>query len=999
MPEFALGEFEHLVLLTLVRLGGRGHAAPVVAELETATGRTAAPAAVFIALRRLEQRGLVRSTQARSAARRRGTRPPRLPADSRRRRPAAPGTPDPGAALGPKWRGAGGLVSAAPPTPAVRLLRALLPADLREDALDDLADQYDIHLTKHGRAAADRWYWRHLPGFAARLRIATTLGGPLTAPEPRPPADRPEENAMRSSLTDLRYGARSMARNPAFTAIAVLTMALGIGATAAIFSVVRSVLLRPLPFPEPDRIVQLWETRAERDMFQISFTYANFWDVRDMNRTLEAVGAIRWNSMNLTGAQEPLRLSVAGVTEGFFRALGVNPVAGRLFARGEDAPGSDARIAVLSHSFWNTRFGADPAAVGRDLVLDGQSYRIIGVLPPGTPWLDAAPVFVPFIRPATLNRDSWELPVVARLAPGVTLAAAQADLDGIAKQLASTYPQAKGMGIAVEGTASWVASDSLRRALWVLVGAVGFLLLIACVNLANMLLARATTRTRERAMRSALGASRGRIIQQALTESLFLSALGAAVGLALAYGAVRVFRSLDPGAIPRLADARIDGWVLLVTLGTALFTTVVTGIVPVLRAPYADMASALREGDRGMKGHRSGGRLRRALVTAEVALSLMLLVGAGLLVRSFGRILGVERGFRSEDRVMFDIGFPQSRTDEASARSGQELVDFLGRLRARPGIASAAVVHLTPLGGSGTGMGFGAADRPDATGKEIPWAGWRIISSDYFKTMGVPLLAGRDFTEQDRIGKPWKVIISRRIADLLWPGQDAIGHRLVLWKGQGTDDGEVVGVVGDMRDWGLTDDPTYSVYLPTYGYGMSPAHVVVHTRLPTGTLVPMVRSMLTELDPTLPLSDVRTMDTLVGDSVASRRFTMLLLAALAVIALVLALAGIYGVLSYAVSQRRSEMGVRMALGASAGSVMRLVMRQGMQPVVVGLVVGIASAMALSRFMSSLLFGVTPGDWPTYAAVALLLLGAAALSCFVPARSALRVDVTASLREE
>lgn len=890
-------------------------------------------------------------------------------------------------------------MSAAPPAWGERLLGALLPADVRDDALDDLADQCELHLTRSGRGAADRWYASQLLVFPLRIHVATLLGGPLGTPQPRRLPARRTEPRMRSALTDLRYSARSMARNPAFTAIAVLTMALGIGATAAIFSVVRSVLLRPLPFPEADRIVQLQETRAERDMFEISFTYANFWDVHDEARTLEAIGAIRWSSRNLIGGAEPMRLSVAGVTEGFFRALGVTPVAGRLFVRGEDEPGSDARIAVLSHSFWTTRFGADRTIVGRDIVLDGESFRVIGILPPGTPWLDAAPVFVPFVRPDAPNRDSWEIPVVARLAPGVTKAAAQADLDRIAAHLASTYPEAKGMGISMQGTDEWVATESLRRALWILVGAVGFLLLIACVNLANMLLARATTRSRERAMRAALGASRARIVQMAMTESLVLSVLGAAVGLALAYGAVRVFRSLDAGAIPRLADARIDGWVLLVTLATTLFTTIVTGLVPVLRAPFRDMSSALREGDRGVKGHRTGGRLRHVLVTAEVALSLMLLVGAGLLVRSFGQILGVERGFQTANRVLFDIGFPQAQSDSASERSGLALMDIVARIRARPEVTSAAVVHVTPLGGSGTGMGFGAADRPDATGKEIPWAGWRIVSNDYFKTMGVPLLAGRDFTEQDRIGKPWKVIVSRRIAELLWPNENAIGRQLVLWKGQGTSEGEVIGVVGDMRDWGLTDDPTYSVYLPTYGYGMSPAHVVVHTSLSTGTLVPMVRSILGEVDASLPLSDVRTMDTLVGDSVASRRFTMLLLTALAVIALVLALAGIYGVLSYAVSQRRSEMGVRMALGASGGSVLRLVMLQGMRPVVAGLVVGIASAVALSRFMTSLLFGVTAGDWPTYAGVALLLLGAAALSCFVPARSALRVDVTKALREE
>jgi putative ABC transport system permease protein len=886
-----------------------------------------------------------------------------------------------------------------PPRAASRLLRALLPDELGEEALDDLADQYDLHSTRSGRATADRWYWRQVPVFALRLRLATVLGGSLASPGPRRAAAYPEENAMHSTLTDLRYGARGIARSPGFTAIAVVTIALGIGATAAIFSVVRSVLLRPLPFPEPDRIVQLSETRADRDMFDISFTYANFWDVHDMNRTLDAVGAIRWRSMNLTGAAEPLRLRVAGVTEGFFRALRVTPMAGRLFARGEDAPGTDARIAILGHTFWTTRFGADRTVIGRPLTLDGQPFQIVGVLPRGTPWLDAAEVFIPFVRPARLDRDSWELPVVGRLARGVTPAAAQADLDRIARHLAATYPEAKGLGIRVQSSERWVASDTLRRALWVLVGAVGLLLLIACVNLANMLLARATTRGRERAMRAALGASRSRVVQLALTESLLLSALGAAAGLALAFGAVRVFRTLNPGDIPRLADAGIDGWVVLVALGTAVFTTIITGLVPALRTPYHDVVTALRESERSVAGHRKGSRLRHALVAVEVALSLVLLVGAGLLVRSFGRVLGVERGFHSENRAMFSVGFPSSRTEAESNRSSQRLTDVLARLRSRPEITSAAVVHMRPLAGTGTGMGFGAVDRPDATGKEIPWAGWRVVSNDYFKTMGLPLIAGRDFTEQDRIGEPWRVIISRRIAVLLWPGQDAVGRRLVLWKGQGTSEGEVIGVVGDMRDWELTEDPTYSVYFPTYGYAMSPANFVVHTRLSTGALVPLVRSMLAEVDPTLPIADVQTLDALVGDSVASRRFTMTLLAALAVTALVLALAGIYGVLSYAVSQRRSEMGVRMALGASKGSVLRLVMLQGMRPVVIGLVVGVAGAVALSRFMTSLLFGVTPSDWPTYAGVALLLLVAAALSCFVPARDALRVDVTAALREE
>lgn len=887
---------------------------------------------------------------------------------------------------------------AQPPRLAARLLGALLPADVRDDALDDLADLHAARLTSIGRAAADAWYWRQVPLFAVRLRLASAFGGSLASHAPRYTPDPPREKTMHSMLSDLRHGARSTFRNRGFTAIAVLTLALGIGASASIFSVVRSVLLRPLPFPESERLVEVWETRPERDMFQISFTYANFFDVLDMNRSFESMGAIRWSSMTYLGDKEPARLSVAATTVGFFRALGVSPVVGRVFVAGEDARGSDTRLAVLSHAFWTSRFGADRSLVGRLLTLDREAYRVIGVLPPGTPWLDAADVFIPFTRPAQLDRDSWELPVIGRLARGVTLEAASADLQRIATRLSEQYPEAKGMGIRVGTSDSWVASDSLRRALWVLVGAVGFLLLISCVNLANMLLARSTTRGRERALRAALGATRGRVVQLALAESAVLGLLGGAAGLALAFGIVRMLRNFNPGGIPRLADVQVDGWVLLVTLGTALVTSLATGLVPALRIPYHDVVSALREGERSVAGHRRLGRVRHLLVAIEVALSIVLLVGAGLLVRSFGRVLGVDRGFVTEHRVMATVGLPPaSRAD--SARAPQLLVNLLERLRSIPQVTAAAVVHIPPLQGAGTGMGFGAADRPDATGTEIPWAGWRIVSNEYFKTLGLSLVAGRDFTEQDKIGDPWKVIISKRIADQLWPGETAVGRRLVLWKGQGTSSGEVIGVVSDMRDWGLTDDPTYSVYFPVYGTSLSPAYVVMHTTLSTATLVPMLRSVIAEFDPTVPISGATTLDEIVGDSVAARRFTMLLLASLAVVALILALAGIYGVLSYAVSQRRSEMGLRMALGATGRSVLRLVMVQGMRPVVIGLVVGIVGALALSRFMASLLFGMTPADWPTYVAVATLLAGAAVLACYVPARDALRVDVTATLRDE
>ncbi|MGQ0650054.1 MAG: ABC transporter permease [Gemmatimonadaceae bacterium] len=760
-----------------------------------------------------------------------------------------------------------------PPRLAERVLGALLPRGCRDEALDELAELYEWRLASGSDVtAATCWYWRQLPGFALRLHWSTLVNGPLGPPSIRvQPTIRTWSDRMRSLTTAVRYATRAMLRTPAFTAIALLTLALGIGANAAIFSVVRTVLLRPLPFPEPERIIELNETHTGRDA-GASFAHDNFWDVRDMNRTLEAVGAIGWSSMTLSGGAEPQRLSVASTSVGFFQALGVQARSGRLFLRGEDEPGADGRIVVLSHGFWTTRFGGDPTVLDRTITLDGEGYRVIGVLPPGTPWLDVAEAFVPLVRRPGANRTSWELLVIARLAPGATVATARTDLAAVARRIAEAQAEVRDLGIRVGTTEDWVASPNLRRALLVLMGAVGFLLLIACVNLANMLLARATARVRERALRSALGASRTRVVQLALIESLLLGMAGAALGVGLALVALHYLRAFNPGDIPRLVEARIDLWVLLIALGAGLVTSVLTGLVPALRTPYDDLVSGLREGERSVAGGRRAGRWRRSLVALEVALSLVLLVGAGLLVRSFSNVLGVERGFRTENRLMFTVGFSGARSEAQAVRQGHQLTELLSRIRAMPQVTAAAVVHLRPLRGAGTGMGFGAADRPDATGSDIPWAGWRLVSNDYFRTLGLPLVAGRDFTEQDLIGmQPRRVIISNRIAELLWPGQNAIGRQLVLWKGQDGSAGEVIGVVGDMRDWGLTDDPTYAVYIPTSGAGLSPAHYVVHSTVPTAVLVPMIRAALTELDAGLPLSEVQSLDDLVGDSVASRR--------------------------------------------------------------------------------------------------------------------------------
>ena len=893
------------------------------------------------------------------------------------------------------------MTSTGTPRISTAVLSALLPKGVRDEALDELRDGYLLRAAEHGRATANRWYRRQVPAFAIRVRLAILTGGSL-APPIESHACEPSLNGserMTTILADLRYGARAMVRNPVFSAIAVLTLALGIGANAAIFSVVRTVLLRPLPFPEPDRLVQVWEARLDRGWNQSSFTHANFWDVQDMNRSFSAMGAITYGSINLAGKDNPELLSVAYVTTGFLRALGVTPLAGRVFADGEDRVGADARIVVLSHRLWTTQFGGDRSIVGRDVTLGGQAYRVIGVLPAGTPWLDAGDLFMPLHRTPNENRGSFELTAIARLAPGVTIGAARADLNRVASQLASQYPEAKGMGVTIQPSEGWVASDSLRRALWVLMSAVGFLLLIACVNLANMLLARSTGRIRERAMRAALGATRGRVIQTAVAESFLLGVLGAAIGLAIAFGVVRLLRAFDPGDIPRLSEVSIDGLVLVITLGAALLTSIVTGLAPALGTPYHDIVAALREGERSVVGNRRTVGLRGALVSVEVALSLMLLVGAGLLIRSFGAILDVDRGFQTENRVLFNVTFPNPQNDADVQRLSALRTQLQARIEALPQVTEAAAVSIGLLRGTGTGMGFAAQDKPSPPNDAVPWAGWRLITPNYFRTLGVPIIAGRDFNAQDVIAKPWRVVISHRIAERLWPGENAVGRQLILWKGQSEGVAEVIGVAGDMRDWDLADTPSYSVYMPFNGNGWNPSTFIVHTTAAPTAIVPVVRSMLAELSPSSPVSNVRTVDELVGESVAARRFTMLLLTALAAVALLLALAGVYGVLSYSVSRRRTEIGMRMALGASRASVLRLVVSQGMRPVMIGLVVGVLGALGLSGYMASLLFGVTRLDAPTYVGVAALLTAAAVLACYLPARDAMKVDVLTALREE
>ena len=801
---------------------------------------------------------------------------------------------------------------------------------------------------------------------------------------------------------ELRQSLRALRRNPGLTAVGAIMLALGMGASTVVFSVFYAALLRPLPFRDADRVVQLWETRQDQSWSQASFTEANFWDVRSQNRTFAEVATYHSGEANLTGDGPAEKVTRSWVSAGFFRTLGVSPVLGRDFSYDEGG-GSAPQVVILGNRFWKSRFGADPGILGKTLRLDDRVYTVVGVLPPGEPWIDDQ-TYVPFAQRPDADRTSFEFDVIARLAPGVSRGAARADLQRIAGVLAQSYPKEdKGIGFRMAPSSTWVAGDATRRALWVLLGAVTFLLLIACLNIANLLLARGISRKREIAVRTALGAGRARLVRFVMMESVLLSGIGAALGLALAYGSLHAIRAIDVRGIPRLADARLNPWVLGFAALIAVLTGVLSGLAPALQAPASGIAASLRDGDR-QTGSRAQGRLRTILVTGEVALSFLLLVGAGLLIRSFVELMSVNPGFQTENRLLFSVSMPNSYWEKGV---GKEFLDrFFARLAAVPQVIAAGAVSQRPVEGGDPGMGIVSSASPEQAGRNVPWAGWRVVSPGYFRAVGLPLLAGRLFDEADEPvwaerGQPLPqrhVVISRRLAKLIFPNQDAVGKHVILWKGQSGGDAEVVGVVGDMRERGLASEPTLTVYLP-YGRNARTTEFVVHTRGNPLVLVPTVRSIVASLDPNLPVADVRSFDEVVRRSVAPQRFNTILLGVFSGLALLLATTGIYGVLSYSMSRRTSEIGLRVALGANGASILRMAVSQGMRPVLAGLALGAVGAAWLSRYFAALLFDVRPLDALTYLAVAALLLAASLAACCLPGLRAMRIDPADALRIE
>ena len=802
---------------------------------------------------------------------------------------------------------------------------------------------------------------------------------------------------------DAAFALRQLRFAPGLSLIAVLTLALGIGSTAAIFSVLHAVVLRPLPFPHPERIVHLWSLERGEER---SLSPGNFFAFRNETRSLEHLSALQNASFNLTGDGPPERILGARVSAGYFAAFQARPALGRVFSEAEDQP-SREQVVVISSRLWHDRFGADPGVVGRPIRLNGLPYTVVGVMPASFSLrADGPQVWAPMAletEKATEFSNNY-LQVFGRLRPGISLQEAQSEVTALARRLEERAPDDnKGKGALLGGFADRLVGGYRERFL-VLLGAVGCVLLIACVNVSNLLLARGAARSREIAIRAALGAGRGRIVRQLLTESLVLGLAGAAAGLALAYGGVRFLVAISPPGVPRLEQAAIDGTALAFLLAVSLAASLAVGLMPALRTTRPDLQGMLKEGGRSLGGSPRD-RVRSTLLVTEVALALVLLAGAGLLIRSAIRLQQVEMGFDPEGVLTAQISLPSSDYPDNSriVATAQRIVEEVEHL---PGVESAAAASILPFSRWNTSSTLTIEGKVTKERSEQIDGNTRVVTPGYLSTLKVPRLRGRDFTPADREDAPRVVAINATLARMAWPGEDPIGKRLAY---SSTDDKpdwlEVVAVVGDFRQGRLERAVQPELYLPLpqavgflqNGNGASVAIVAKASgKADPSTLAEPLRRAVQAVDPRLPVFDLKTMNQLRAATVALTRFNTLLLTALGLIGLVLAAVGIYGVIAYFVSQRTSEIGLRMALGATKGKVLAMIVLQAMRPVVVGLILGLGGAFVAARAITGLLFGITANDPATFTGVLVVLTAAALLASWLPARRAARVDPTRAL---
>jgi predicted permease len=814
--------------------------------------------------------------------------------------------------------------------------------------------------------------------------------------------DRSSLSFVDSTLQDLRYGIRMLLKHKGFTAVAVLTLALGIGANTAIFSVVKAVLLNPLPYHEPDRLMTLSEAHASAGEMGIS--WPNYQDWQRRAHSFTEMAASRPITLNLTGVEQPLRLSGRAVTWNFFRVLGVQPQLGRDFTSEDDKVGSTPTI-ILSDNIWKRSFGATPQVLGRTLNLSGTAYTVVGVLPSGFEFSAQEDVYAalggwlkPY--PAWYARDSHPaLRAVARLKPGITLTVAQSEMMQIAAQLEREYPATNsGQTAVVKGLQANLVGE-VRPVLLVLLGAVGFVLLLACVNVANLLLARAAARQQELAVRLALGARRGRLLRQLLTESLLLALLGGASGVLLGRWLLKGLLSLAPSDLPRLATVQLDSGVLLFTAGITLATGLLFGLLPAWHATRTELHGMLKQAGRavGVSGARQ--RVLNTLLVVEVSLALLLMTGAGLMARTMYRVLQEEPGFRPDHllTLRFDLSGPRY-SDLARRQSFYN--EVITRLESTPGIEAAAFTRALPIGGSEEGNLFTVADQASPDRTHQPQGPITAISSGYFQTLGIQLLQGRAFTEADSANSPPVIIVNETLARRFWPNQNHIGKRLKLgWPESPTPWCEVVGVVADVKQNGFIAPTLPQAYFPLTQLPRTQLYLVVRTKTEPAVQTAAVRAVVRTVEPELPLYQIRTMEEVFNRVLLTQRAALGLLGSFAALALVLAVIGIYGVMSYAVAQRTHEIGLRAALGARPRDLLKLILANGMKLASVGAGCGLVAAGALTRLMERLLFGVSPTDWLTFAAATGVLTLVALATGYLPARRAARVDPLVALKSE
>jgi putative ABC transport system permease protein len=830
---------------------------------------------------------------------------------------------------------------------------------------------------------------------ADRAHAAPRLDRLTSALEALPPSQPQRGLALMLThfLRDARYAIRQLIKAPGFTTVAIITLALGVGTTTAIFSVVNGVLLRPLPYPEPQSLLRVHELVPNYGRFSVA--PATFLDWRQQNSVFERLAAYQGVGGTFTDVEGPARIQGAAVSWDIFELLRVAPARGTGFTADQDRPKAN-NVIVLSHGLWQRRFGGDPNIVGTSVSLSGVPVTIVGVMPPDFYFPSrTAEYWRPIaLNPANASRGGHFLCVIGRAKPGVDIARAATEMKAISERLALQYPDSSAKESAEVVSLHEQVVGGIRPALLTLLAAVGVVVLIACANVANLLLVRASVREKEVAIRTALGAGRRRLVMQMLAESLVLAVTGGALGLFLAYLALTPIQTLSAGSIPRVADITIDRMVLLFALGVSVLTGVLFGLAPAWHASRAGVGAVLKEGGRSSVG--TGGRwVRATLLVVEMALSIVLLVGAALLLRSFAKLTNVNPGFEADRVLAFQVALPQGAYPEDSNRVA--FFDrLLERLTATPGVRSAGMVQTLPMRGDYV-LSFDVQGRPPAKPGEEPSANHRVVNPDYFQTLGIPLKRGRLLAKTDIETTKFVALIDDAFVHRHFVNEDPIGRQIKI--GNGAPPYEVVGIVGDVHYGGLDSTATPTMYVPFKQDVFSQMWMLVRSDGDPAQLGNVVRQAVHEVDPTLPAFGMSPLATVVSDTVAQRRFSMLLLALFAGVALFLAAVGLYGVVSYTVSQRTREIGLRLAIGAAPGDVLKMVVGGGMKLAIIGVVLGLAGALALTGLIAKLLFDVTPFDPASYAVTALLLLAVAALACYLPARRAMRVDPIVALQQE